>query len=218
MTTLAELRDSVNLLIYGKKTSNYEVAFTDLTIKYALDHFCSHTALVKSTDVEAGQTVYDLPSDLYSDLEVTGLIYYIHNEKMTLVNPVRNSKKLKPDSLYGYYIANEKINISKIPTFVDETTILRIDYYAFYTIPDDENENIPVPRWAVPAIIYLAGYHTMSPQILAEASIKKWAEKTDAFTAEMSSSIVTARHYLNQYELLISKYRKQDRTQMFRGL
>jgi hypothetical protein len=188
-------------------------------VNWAMDEFCAHTAVATAVQYAAsGVGPYPVPENIYEKLEHAGMVYLTSEgaspTDYEYLNPIRYTEGLDLTADRGFYEWPEgSLYLAKAPS---ESGIVGIRYYAYYnTIVTDEDE-MPVPRWALPAIGYLTAAYALSGDAIKSANIRQWAESPEKGTPEDNSLRRQQEWMLELYHRELSKFPRQDRENSFR--
>ena len=173
---------------------------------WALDMFCAHTAVVTSTVVEpvSDQTAYALPLNLFESPEAAGAVYTISGSTRLYMKPWFYYPETDPSE--AYWVEDDNIVFAEVPA-----SDVYLRYYAYWTKPVDDDDEITLPRWALPAIANLVGWFAMSPESRATSNLKNFAEDPEKGTPLDNANTQQQNQYMKIYQQIIFYHHPQNR-------
>jgi hypothetical protein len=202
--------------------------------RWALNTFCSHTALFQSARYDKNtvkipgdspvyydmttDTDFVLPLDVFEDVEISALVCVTNGTERYYIDPLNHTPRVSPRSNpQGFrLLPGNTIRIENVVLTAD--TQLTIDYFAYYPSPEVDGDLLLIPRWAETALAYLVGAHCMSSAAVSSANINQWKNREDSGTPEHNAFRVMQDQFLKLYERELARYPLQERLQMFRNL
>lgn len=222
MSTWAQLRTQIRRTILKDETaSRYrwpDAVLLDC-INWAMDTFCAHTAVATGVEYAAsGVGPYSLPDNVYENVEQSGQVYTRASSTnisgYDYLNPVRYTDGLDFTSGKGYYEWPEgTLYLLQDP---GDTALVGIRYFAYYNHITSDADVMPVPRWSLIALSYLAAAYALSGDAVKSANIRQWAESPEKGTPEDNSLRKQQDYFFERYEREINRYPRQDRENQFR--
>jgi len=183
-------------------------------IAWSLDTFAHHTAQATSVSYTGVTgTTFTLPDNLFESLDESGQVYLKSGDTIKYLAPVRYANDRSVFSDDGFYTFPDKtLNLVKTPVVNGSTTDLIVRYFAYYNHPVQNTDTIDVPRWAVAALSYLVGAHSLAGVGMRSANISQWKEKPEAGGPEHNALRKQQEWFLEMYNLEIDRRHPQDRT------
>jgi hypothetical protein len=180
-------------------------------IGWALDTFSAHTAMEKELLVTGvtGTTV-PVPSDIYDNLEVSGLLYLRKGGQTLYID----SREFPEETSHiSYRTWQNVIELSHVP---ETGSTLHIRYFSYWPHPLLDTDLILAPQWSYPALTYLVGSFALGPVGIASANINQWKDRTDSGNPEHNALRAQQKWFLQMYEQEIARYPKQNRSHYWR--
>lgn len=192
--------------------SNEEI--TDY-FQWALEAFTAHTALPKRVTFPAVGREYELPEDIYEPLDTSGLVYVDDGcGNQSFYRPVKTTTEdgISLNADRGFWTRPiTTLRLTSDPPQGD----LVVEYYAYYPAPagpDDDAYELPVPRWAIPALSYLVGAHALAGLAMRSSNIRQWSQSPDRGDPEDNPLRVQQEWMLKMYENELARHPKQNRS------
>jgi len=201
-------------------------------IGWALDTFCSHTALLKETTYETGdtgpngaidmetETQFFVPDDAFEKLQQASQVYSVGvDDIVTNYDPLSTTPGLhiNDQTENSFYVWPE--NVLTLNAAPGADSVLHIRYFAYYARPvidTDDAVSLPIPRWAHKPVATLVAAYAMESLGVESANIDRWKDKSDSGNPEHNALRKQQEFLIRQYEYQISKFRSQDRANFFR--
>lgn len=174
----------------------------------AQDYFAAtHTALLKrvaataTATASSGDSSLLLPSDL---IQIAGIQVDDTWLEPNLIVPGGEAQA------YGFLITDQGIYLPG----GDEA--LELWYYAMYPSVSSDTSPVYLPRWAEWAVINLAFAYILYPDMIGQASLRRFQSRRDAGSPEDNPPRQQARFHFDQYQQLVSRVKPQDREILFK--
>ena len=222
----AQVRRSV---LYDDAGDNFSDGQLLDAVEWALNAFCAHTALPKTTfwssDVvkTAPDTMYDmtadrafaLPDDVFDNIEQSGLVYIVRNGSAYYLNPAPYTPGLHRFHANPAYFRwpDDTLNVV---AGMEESDAIYLRYFAYYPIPADDDDVIPIPQWSRMAVAYLTGAYALGSAATDEAGLARWKDKQSLGQPEVNSLRKQQEHLVKMYERELLRHPQQDRLNAFR--
>lgn len=198
-------------------------------VEWALNTFCAHTALPKTTywssDVvkAAPDTMYDmtqdrafvLPDDLFENIEQSGLVYIVRNGSAYYLNPAPYTPGVHFfHANPAFYVwPNDTLNVV---ASMEASDALYLRYFAYYPTPTKDEDSILIPQWSRMAVAYLTGAYALASVSTDEAGLSRWKDRQDIGQPDVNSLRKQQDHLMKQYERELLRHPQQDRLNAFR--
>ncbi len=190
-------------------------------VNWAIDEFCAHTAVATGVEYAAsGVGPYELPDNIYEKIEHAGQVYVkplVNSLSINYeyLNPVRYTSGLDMTASAGFYEWPQgQLYLVNAP---QGGAIVGVRYYAYYNALVADNDLVPVPRWALPAIGYLTAAYAITGDSIKSANIRQWSESPEKGGPEDNSLRVQQQWLLEMYQRELTKFPRQDRENSFRS-
>ena len=213
MTTWGEFRTKVRRsMMKDEAAGKYSDDVLLDSFTWAQRTFCDHTSLpLVATYTDSTGTEFDVPVDIYSDLETTGYIYFLDGDgEKQFYAPVRSWEPLADRT---FSVWGDQITLSEEP---DDT--LNIRYYGYYPEPEvdeegdaDPDSELLIPLWSESALAALTAAHAMIKESTAAASIERFREALDKGNPSDNAIRQHSDWLIKQYDLMVSRHSRQHR-------
>lgn len=216
MLTWATLRTQVRRSILKEPTA---LSWSDDVLLdlcgWALDTFCAHTALVTGVTVSAPlTTTIPQPTDIFSNLETTGLLYLRTASEVCVVPPALQLPYTDTQEI-TYSVWGSNILLSCAPS---PTKDLVIRYFATYPHPVADSDAILIPTWGVNALAHLIGALAQTSLAVQSAGIDRWKDKKDSGNPEDNALRIQQSHLFKIYDAEMARFRPQVRENYYQKL
>jgi len=215
MLTWADYRTQIRRSILNDEDSNTwgDEVLLDLC-GWALDAFCAHTAAASAVTFEPAQEL-ELPENLYSDVETTGVLYYRRESSAPVVIPSARLFDFADTKEISYTIWGNTLTLSADPP-TDISLVLR--YFALWDHPSADESEIPIPAWSRGAVAHLVGAYAQTSTGIQSANIDRWKDRRDSGNPEDNALRIQQQHLLKLYEAEIGRYPRQMREGLYQKL
>ncbi len=157
---------------------------------------------------------FPIPADSIDDVEFSGRVSVERGGRLTYLETLRTTSSGFQSNRQGFYVFNNELVIT-YPMAAGDT--LHLEYFAYYSVPDDDLDVIEIPRWAEGPVGLLIVYHALVPMIIRGSENSEYKTKPESGTPEQNPWIRTQNHVMKQYEMSFLRRARQDRTNMARG-
>jgi hypothetical protein len=109
-----------------------------------------------------------------------------------------------PGEMFGedsYWVWGTTVHLGK--TYVSST----LYYHAYYSVASISTTDIPVPTWAMDAIVYMAAAHCLVPNMTSRARLGAFNDKADASPIQ-NSLIQASNWYISQFDRIVAAHRQ----------
>lgn len=191
-------------------------------LKWSLNQFVAHTAVPSSVSWAMStttSTTFTLPGNLYGNPEDTALVKLkeVSSDRYRYLEPFRPVPgalwpEVTPDDYtrpFGFYVwPNDTLNLRFTP---ESNSTLTVEYYAYYPVPDSDDDSIAIPQWAHGAIAVLMGAYLQLTEGVAASNLGQWDVKTDSGNPEHNPLHREFEHLMGIYNDLINVHPVQQR-------
>lgn len=204
--------------------------------QFAQNELCAHTAMLAVYSITDGSakdpavpgvtwnmaqdTDFPLPSDIYEQVDLSGIVYITGAGGLNpeYFDPLFYSRNLSPYSAHerGYWTDATTLHLSAAPG-TGKTLWLR--YFAYWPYPasaEDDTFVIAAPQWALGPLAYLTAAHCLTGPGTRSANIRQWNEKQDSGKPQDNALTEQALYLIRSYEMQIGRHTRQDRANFFR--
>jgi hypothetical protein len=180
------------------------------SLRWALSTLCDHTAAASGvTFTDTTVLEYALPGNLYEPLETSGIVTLSLSGTVSYLNPVRVTESATD----GYYVWGDQIVLTSLPS---SGSTLNIKYFADYISPINDEDLVYIPQWAEGPVALLLGAYALTGFAVNSSQISQWKEKPEAGQPEHNALRAQANWMIEQYDIWISRYPRQQRQQFYR--
>lgn len=179
-------------------------------VGWALDTFCAHTAVATGVTYSAVTgTSITAPSNVFGDLEATGLLY-LQTTPVQIIESQRFADQAASGSTYFYSVWGNSIVFNSAPN-----GDITLRYFAYYDHPVLDADLMPCPQWALTPLNYLIGALALTSVGVQSANISQWDEKGNE---ENNALRAQQRYLMGLYEDALRRVTPQDKKNFYRRL
>jgi len=170
-------------------------------MQWAMRTFAEHTPHqgTYSQAITAAQESVVLPTDFlsprgvfFTDATLQGWAPYLGLSSGVLGNALQTVQGAGFTSLGWWLWPATRLNTLNMIGNID------LYYYAYYpTITGEEDQELPIPDWAIHPLIWLATVYAVIPTSVATSNLNRWAETTGG---KLNPVIEQINYFQKQYE------------------